>query len=227
MMANGSGRTNWVAIWISAAVVVAVVVVGGLVVWMNNMATAPAASPGSAVVDESTGAIAIGDGEDVLDEYVDFMCPICGNYNDTYADTVHDLVEQGEITLNIHPISILDRASQGTQYSTRSAAAAYCVADANPDAVYPFVQLLFENQPQESTPGLTDDELAGYASDAGAPDAADCIAGDEYHDYVSQMTEKTPVQPGAQGIGTPTVMLNGEFVQLTNDPQADIVSKLQ
>ncbi|MER7796477.1 thioredoxin domain-containing protein [Microbacterium sp. NPDC096154] len=225
-MANGK-TTNWAAIWISAGVVVLLVVVGGLVVWMNNQASAPASSPGSAVVDEETGAIAVGEGENVIDEYVDFMCPICGEYNELYGETVHDLVEEGRVTLNLHPISILDRYSQGTEYSTRSAAAAYCVADANPEAVYPFFQELFDNQPEEGSTGLSDDELSGFASDAGAPDAAECIASDEYHDYVTQITEETPVQPGAQGIGTPTVLLNGEFVSLTGDPQADIVAQLK
>ncbi|KQY98546.1 hypothetical protein ASD19_06825 [Microbacterium sp. Root53] len=220
-------RTNWLAIWISAAVVVLLVAVGGIAVWMNNQATARAESPGSAVVDTRTGAIAIGEGDDVLDEYVDFMCPICGDFNDIYGETVRDLVAAGELTLNLHPISILDRYSQGTEYSTRAAAATYCVADANPDAVYPFFESLYANQPAEGSTGLTDEQLIGYAADAGAGDAESCIAEGEYRDYVTQITEETPVQPGAQGIGTPTVLLNGEFVALTGDPEADIASRVR
>ena len=41
------------------------------------------------------------------------------------------------------------------------------------------------------------------------------------------MTEKTPVKPGAGGIGTPTVLLNDEFVTLTGDPQADLVTPIK
>lgn len=220
-------KTNWVAIWISAAVVVAIAVIAVLVVQMNRQAVSLAESPASAVVDEETGAIALGDGPNVLEEYLDFMCPFCEEYHETYGEEVAQLVEDGEVTLNVHPISILDRYSNGTQYSTRAASAVYCVAEANPDAVYPFIDALFRDQPREGSDGLTDDHLAGLASEAGVEDAASCIAEGEYMDYVTRMTLETPVAPGATDIGTPTILLNDEFVSLTWDPQADIVSKLQ
>ncbi len=41
------------------------------------------------------------------------------------------------------------------------------------------------------------------------------------------MTPKTPVQPGAAGIGTPTVVVNDEVLTLTGDPAADITARLQ
>lgn len=220
-------KTNWLAIWISAAVVVAIAVIAVLVVQMNRQALAGAESPASAVVDEATGAITFGDGENVVEEYIDLFCPVCQRYHEGYSETVSGLVADGEVTLKVHPISILDRYSQGTEYSTRSASAVYCVADDNPDAVYPFIDLLYRNQPAEGSTGLTDDELADYASQAGAGGAADCIAAGEYKDYVTKMTPETPVAPNAQGIGTPTVLLNDEFVSLSGDPQADIVDQLQ
>jgi protein-disulfide isomerase len=220
-------KTNWVAIWISAAVVVAIAVIAVLVVQMNRQAVSLAESPASAVVDEETGAIALGDGPNVLEEYLDFMCPFCERYHETYGEDVAELVQNGEVTLNVHPIAILDSQSNGTQYSTRAAGATYCVAETSPDAVYPFIDALFRDQPGEGTDGLTDEQLAGLASEAGAPGAESCIADGEYTDYVTKMTAETPVAPGAQGVSTPTIILNDEFVNLTGDPQADIVSKLQ
>ncbi|WP_261167080.1 thioredoxin domain-containing protein [Microbacterium sp. Marseille-Q6965] len=220
-------KTNWVAIWISAAVVVAIAVIAVLVVQMNRQAVALAESPASAVVDEETGAITLGDGPNVLEEYLDFMCPYCHEYHETYGEDVAELVEEGEVTLNVHPIAILDSQSNGTQFSTRAAGAVYCVAEANPDAVYPFIDALFRDQPREGTEGLSDDQIAGLASEAGAGDAASCIADGEYMDYVTKMTPETPVAPGASGISTPTILLNDEFVSLTWDPQADIIDKLQ
>ncbi|MTE23511.1 thioredoxin domain-containing protein [Microbacterium sp. ZXX196] len=225
-MAAAGKKSNGFAIVISVIVVVAVVVVGGLVVWMNNAASAPAEAPAAGIINEDTGAIAIGDGDQTVDEYVDLMCPYCSQAFEAYSDTVTELVESGEITLNIHPISILDNASQGTQFSTRAASAAYCVAEDNGDAVYPFFDLMYRNQPAESTEGLTDDEIAGYAADAGAEGAADCIANGEYMDYVTQMTQETPIQEGASGISTPTVAVNGELIAVTMDPQTDIVANL-
>ena len=43
-MANGR-KTNWFAIWVSAAVVVVLVVVGIVVAVVNNQATAPGDAP--------------------------------------------------------------------------------------------------------------------------------------------------------------------------------------
>jgi protein-disulfide isomerase len=223
MMATPGKKTNWFAIVISLIVVVAIVGVGALVVTMNNAATAPAEAPAAGVVNEETGGISIGDGPDVIEEYVDFMCPYCGQYWDGYSEYVGEKVKAGEATLVIHPISILDNASQGTQYSTRSASAAYCVAETNPDAFYSYVDRLFDNQPAESSKGLSDDELAKFAEEVGAGDAASCIADHEYSDYVAERTEKTPIAPGAGGISTPTIMVNDEFVQLTfQGPEADL-----
>lgn len=225
---NGTGKTNWLAIWISAAVVVALVAVGVVVVWMNNRATGPGDAPKADFVNAETGAIRIGDNEqNELDEYVDFMCPICGQYFQIYGETVHGLVDDGKLTLNLHPISILDRASQGTKYSTRAANAMYCVADQSQDAVLPYLELLFSNQPEEQSEGLTDEKLATMADAAGAGGAKACIDDGTYSRFVTKITEKTPIQPGQEGIGTPTILLNGEFVSLTGDPQKDIVDALK
>lgn len=227
-MAAAARRVNWLAIWITIGVVVVVVVVGALVVWMNRQALELAESPASAVVNEETGAIVLGEGPNVLEEYVDFMCPYCHQYHDTYSEDVAGLVEDGQLTLEVHPISILDSQSQGTQYSTRAASATYCVVDDNVDAVYPFMDALFKNAPSEGSGGLDDEELISLAEQAGASsDVESCITGGDYMEFVTARTQETPVAPGASGISTPTVLLNDEFVSLTWDPQADIVSQLQ
>lgn len=227
-MAAAARRVNWMAIWISVAVVVVVVVVAGFAIWMNRMALALAESPGTATVNEETGAITIGEGENVLEEYMDFMCPFCGQYQEGYGEEIAQAVEDGQITLQIHPIAILDSQSQGTNYSTRAASAVYCVADDNAEAVYPFIDALYKNQPSEGSSGLDDDALIGYAHDAGASDAVDeCITGGEYADYVAARTQEVPVAPGASGVSTPTIILNDEFVELSGGPEADILSKLK
>ncbi|WP_119696660.1 DsbA family protein [Microbacterium halotolerans] len=221
-------RINWLAISITAGVVVIVVAIAAVAVWMNRQALALAESPGAAVVNEETGAIAIGDGPNVLDEYVDFMCPFCGQYHDSFGETVSGLVEDGDVTLNIHPIAILDSRSQGTQFSTRAASAMYCVADDNPDAVYPFMDALFANQPNENTAGLDNDEIIGYAKDAGASDAVEsCIEDVEYADFVAARTQEIPANPSTGNVSTPTVVLNDEYLNLTMDPEVDLLPKLK
>lgn len=217
-MAAASGKVNWFAIWISTAVVVVVALVIGLVVWMNNAATDPGTPPTGSGIEQETGAIVVGDGEQTLDTYIDFMCPICGQFETTYGPEILDLVDDGTITLNIHPISILDRLSQGTEYSTRAANAMYCVAEADADAAVPFMQAMFEDQPAEQTTGLTDEEILGIASDVGVTGIDDCVADRSFGQYVTAMTEETPIQPGSQGVGTPTLAVNGEVISNSTIP---------
>ncbi|WP_191089221.1 DsbA family protein [Microbacterium radiodurans] len=217
-MAAATGKTNWFAIWISTAVVVVVALVVALVVWMNNAATDPGTPPSGAGIDQETGAVAVGEGSQTLDTYIDFMCPICGQFETTYGPEITDLVDEGTITLNIHPISILDRYSQGTEYSTRAANAMYCVAEADPDAAYPFMQEMFEKQPAEQSTGLTDDEILAIASDVGVTGIDSCVTDRTFGDYVTSMTKNTPIQPGSQGIGTPTLAVNGETIANSSIP---------
>ena len=213
-MAATARKTNWFAIWVSVAVVVVLVLVAALVVWMNNSASnpAPGPTPNAANIDVETGAIAVGDGNQTMDTYIDFMCPICSQFEQAYGESIQSLVDDGTITLNIHPISILDRASSGTEFSTRSANAMYCVAAADGTAAVPFMQAMFANQPDEGSTGLTNEQMLAIAAGVGVTAIDSCVNDGEYSSYVTAMTDKTPVAPGASGIGTPTIAINGEVV---------------
>jgi protein-disulfide isomerase len=210
-------KVNWFAIWISVGVVVALVVIGGVVVFANNAANGPGTAPQASNINADTGAITVGTGPDTLDTYVDFMCPVCNNFEQTYGSSIQSWVEDGSITLNIHPISILNRLSNGTSYSTRAASAMYCVAAANPDATLPFLQALYAQQPQENSNGLTDDQLIAIATSVGVTNASDCITAGTYKSYVDAQTKNTPIQPGQSGISTPTVVVNGKVLNNTTD----------
>ena len=213
-MAATARKTNWFAIWVSVAVVVVLVAVGALVVWMNNAAVSPdpVVTPDAAVINAETGAIAVGDGDQSMDTYIDFMCPVCNQFEQAYGAAIQGLVDDGTITLNIHPISILDRQSQGTEYSTRAANAMYCVAAADGTAAEPFMQAMFQNQPEEGSTGLTNDQIIAIAAASGVTGIDACVNDGEYAGYVTAMTDKTPIAPGASGIGTPTIAINGETI---------------
>ena len=225
-MAEGTRKVNWFAIWVSAAVVVALVLVTVLVVSLNNAGTDPGDPPQSAVIEEDTGAILVGEGPDRLDTYIDFMCPICNQFEQVYGESIQGLVDDGTITLGIHPISILDRYSQGTEYSTRAANAMYCVAVADADAAVPFMQAMFANQPEEQSEGLTDDQILQVAASVDVTGIDACVTGQEYAGFVTAMTAETPLQPGASGIGTPTIAVNGEAIANADLPQPDQLATL-
>jgi protein-disulfide isomerase len=216
-MAAAKSNTNWFAIGVSAAVVVILAVLAFVVVFLNNQATAPGPAPESVIVNEETGAISFGTGKDEVDTFVDFMCPICSNFEAQYGEALQTAAANNDITLNIHPVSILDRYSQNTKFSTRAAGAMYCVAAEAPEATLTFFNSLFANQPEENSAGLSDDELAALSEKAGAGGAAECIADGTYMSFVGEQTKAHEIQ------GTPTVEVNGERLDL----QAGDITKME
>lgn len=167
----------------------------------------PASEPASAV----QGAIVIGDGETQIDIWVDFFCPFCRMFEEANGDYVERLVGRGEATLRVHPIAILDRASMGTAYSTRAAGAFACVGEYAPEEALGYFQRLYEVQPEEGTPGLTDEELAAAAPGI----AADCIRDGWFGDWVGEWTQRS-LEAGIRA--TPTVLVNTEQFPGGYDP---------
>ncbi len=157
------------------------------------------------------------EGELNITMYVDYLCPICGQFEATNGEYISSLLENGGTTVDIHPITILDRASQGTKYSTRSANAAACVANYSPNQFYDFHNLLFANQPAENTTGLSDDELVALTVEAGVNEAgsiASCITGQQFKAWVANSSARALNGPIPNSnidkvTGTPTVLVNG------------------
>jgi protein-disulfide isomerase len=222
-MATAGRKTNWFAIWISVGVVVVLVAVGGLVIWMNNAAAGPGAAPQASNVNQDTGAISFGTGSQTVTTYVDFMCPYCNQFEQTEGETINGLVSDGTITLELQPVALLDRSSQGTKYSSRSAAAMYAVAESDPDNAYAFFKALYANQPQEGTTGLTDEQIVDIARQAGVNVSSDLESAITSGKYI-KFAQSHKLPDGATG--TPTVLVNGKMIQVTYNPQADIVANL-
>lgn len=165
----------------------------------------------------------------VVAVYSDYLCPICGVFEQTNGATLDQLRQSGEIVLEYHPVSILDRASGGTAYSTRSATAVALVAAEAPEAFVDFHNALFTNQPAETsdTPYLTDTQLADIARTAGVPDAvAATIESGEYlgtqadaagkpldQTYVPWVLAATEQASKDLGqLGTPTIVIDGKVL---------------
>jgi len=155
---------------------------------------------------------------DVIDIqlYVDYLCPFCNEFEKTNGDQIEAWLERGAATVEIHPISILNANSMGTQYSTRSANAAACVANYAPDSYWAVNTALFANQPEDRTAGLTDKELVAIVTDAGAAPADDitnCIEDQTFKSWVQAATLRAldGTVPGSEAVvkGTPTVVVDG------------------
>lgn len=204
-------RRRQVTVWTSVAVV-AVLLMAGLVGWgvLANQEKQDAGRltvPASAV-DEST-AFALGEGPVTVDIYEDFMCPICTEFEKQAGATIQQMVTEKKITVRYHPVSILDRYSNGTQFSTRAAGAA--AAAAGEGKFREFHDALFTNQPAEGTDGLSDARLIELGRSVGLGDKfAQAVTDRTYDAWVSKATDTF----AARGFsGTPTIVVNGKQVQ--------------
>jgi protein-disulfide isomerase len=165
-------------------------------------------------VNFDAGYLAVGTGKKSVDLYIDPMCPYCQEFEKVNGAQLAGAVSGGSITLRLHPLTFLDRSSNGTSYSSRASAALTCVASLDPKNTLGYLGLLYSNQPAEGSDGLTDAQLETFATGLGAPSIADCIAKGTYQAWAQFNTNKalTGPLPGAdiKAIqGTPTIIVNG------------------
>lgn len=147
--------------------------------------------------------------------FLDYMCPACLAFENLNFETLTQMAESGEANVVMHPIAILDRASLGTTYSTRAAAAAWWLAERAPEAFMPFHDLMFQNQPSEGSAGMTNAQIADLARQAGAPEdvaegIADGTAANTYGEWATAITHDAG-NTIENFRGTPTIVINGQI----------------
>lgn len=156
-----------------------------------------------------------------VDVYEDFMCPICGRFESNYKSDMAKAIEAGKIQVKYHPVAILNRFSTPAGYSTRAANAALCAADAG--KFHAYHDKLFTEQPAEGSAGYTNAELVAKGQEVGAAGSfAQCVNSGKYNKQVDTATAAAVKDPsllpatGAKGFGTPTVLVNGKWVDWRN-----------
>jgi len=169
--------------------------------------------------------------------YLDYQCPVCGMFEKAQSEQIKAWVTKGAATVEIHPVAFLDGYLDafGTDFSKNSANAAVCVADQAPNSFFNFNNLMYTNQQAEGTAGPTDDQLIGWAKDAGVGSASssveNCIKTKRFVPWVlfeatkylkdrkdtsSHWFEQIPGMPvdsiPSDQRGTPFVLVNGALV---------------
>ena len=169
-----------------------------------NQATAPSIQiPRGANADGD--GIVVGTGPADVEAYIDFQCPFCKQFELMTGAAMDRLLEEQLITFTRHPMNFLDAVSP-TGYSTRAAAAAAAASDAG--MFHEYARALFQYQPPEGGPGLTDGQLVEIGQEIGISDPAfaETIRRGTYLPWPSFVTERAV----ARGIaGTPSVFVAG------------------
>jgi protein-disulfide isomerase len=149
----------------------------------------------------------------VVEEYGDFQCPHCADFEQTVGPTIRRLVDQGTIRFVYHPIAFLGPES------VAAANAATCAGDQG--KFWPYHDLLFQQQaPAENSGFLSTDQLLRFGQQVGATDSrfTSCVTKGTYVPWVQQLTD----QASQRGVNaTPTILVNG-----TMKPDATTVQGL-
>jgi len=160
-----------------------------------------------------------------VDVYEDFQCPNCLAFEQSVATTLDKDVKANLAQVRFHPISILDRSSNGNRYSSRAANAAICASDVSVDFFVKYHNYLYgkdksgaEIQPKEGSNGRTNGQLETYANGLGLTAAQkttfnSCVGSEQHKPFFEAITEKA----SERGVtGTPTVYVNNKKLG-TND----------
>jgi protein-disulfide isomerase len=144
---------------------------------------------------------------------------VCNNLEQTLGTDLATRITATSIKVNYHMMSFLDASSNGNQYSTRAANAAYCASDVSPAAFQKLHAVLYGkdasgnyNQPAEDSNGRTDAQLIAYGKQAGitTADFSSCVTGKTHKPLVEAVTDAA----SKKGVnGTPTVFVDGKQVQ--------------
>ncbi|MET8830105.1 thioredoxin domain-containing protein [Streptomyces sp. NPDC004610] len=207
---------------VATVVVVAAALVGAGLVRANNTepGEAPARVPAEATDDKagltaSTGAIRI-------DLYLDYLCPECRNTEKALAAELNTLKAAGDVSVVHHPVAFLDGRSSPEGYSTRAASAAACAADRGRFEEYSAV--LFDRQPPEGGPGLSEAQLIAAGEEAGITDGgfATCVRQAAYTPWATYVSEVA----ASRGVAlTPTVLVDGERIEVTGPDAATSLTR--
>ncbi|MCR2783657.1 MULTISPECIES: DsbA family protein [unclassified Microbacterium] len=123
--------------------------------------------------------IVLGDGPIAMELWTDLSCPHCAVLDEATGENIAGWVDEGTVTLTIHPMNyVSEKRGDTTDYSTRAANLLALTADAGElDAVLPLYSLLQANQ-VDADGAPTDDALLDFAAEAGVEaDLADGVKG--------------------------------------------------
>ena len=213
-------RTIWVSLAVLAVIALAVGIVA--VVQATRDTTGKPATPPAGAVDSYALPLGEAGAPVTVEVYEDFICPFCGEYESGSSEMLKEYAEAGDVQVQYRVISFLDEASS-TDYSTRAANALAVVLDrAGREVALEFHALLFANQPEEDSAGLSDDRLVELAVEAGATEGA-VRSGIDALEFEQWVVNARGAASDAGYNQTPTILVDGE--QVEGDSIADLVDQ--
>lgn len=146
-----------------------------------------------------------------INVFIDFQCPHCREFELAQGEQLSKWEDSDDVVVTYHMLDFM-KIYTTTNYSSRAANAAACVADTHPEGFQEFTELLMANQPDSGGEGIKNDGLITYAHQVGATEVDSCITDGHFRGWVEQNTEKSmktdEIVPGGVQ-GTPSIFVNG------------------
>jgi protein-disulfide isomerase len=138
--------------------------------------------------------------------YVDFLCPVCGEFEKQTSTELAALADEGKVQVEYRPFVLLDNYGPYSALATQ--VFAVVLDQSGPDIAKDFLDVLFQNQPSEGGPFPSVEEVVQLSGEAGADTTAvqaamDSGEGEAWTNDATQAAADLGVD------GTPTVILNG------------------
>lgn len=183
--------------------------------------SAPASSAVSSQID-APGAVSIGstgqpgsvnEGKPVVEVYFDFLCPHCFVFEQNYLPAIEKLAADGEVTLVMHAVAIMDRTEDNSGFSSLAADAYHEVAMRDPEhfaglgvKLFELAHALAEGSKPVTGQGL--DQIVETLREHGVSDEVvdDIAAGKD--EKIAADSVQSFVDVGLKG--TPALLVNGK-----------------
>lgn len=150
------------------------------------------------------------DAKSTLTVWEDFRCPACKGFEDGFRSTIHELTDKGQLKVEYHLATLIDRNLRGSG-SLRAANAAACAQDAG--KFPPYHDVLYKNQPAETDDAFSKNdkliELAGQVEGLDTPAFKKCVEDGKHDSWVEKSNQAFQ---DAKLQGTPTVRLDGKDI---------------
>lgn len=172
----------------------------------------------------------------IIAVYSDPLCPGCGNFNRQADATLIKLMRAGQINLELHPMSFLDKLSTD-HYSSRVAGALFYIAshDKDPEHLLNFTNRIFAEdfQPSEGSDykPVDNKRLIALATEAGVPnDVATKAFTQQYTKWQTIINAATPNRKelwnvsgsNAGAMTTPTCTINNVLLDMNTVNQKNL-----
>lgn len=171
----------------------------------------------SAVVDDPYLQFGATEGKPVVDLYLDFTCPFCGEFHETTGIELEKKAAADDITLRVHPRIFLTSMTT-TNYSTRAGIAFAAVYKDDPATALKYMDALFAEQPAEGSSGLTNGKLQDLAEESGS--TVDVVSAIEEGRGIDWFTNVVEPQADADTEGTPYILVDETHIENWRDKDA-------